>query len=282
MKLAGAFVLWMKPGVSREGGRLFRKERIKMKKVTAIILAVVLACAWMPGLASAIGTGATYTGITTTSAGSTLLSSLSHNCPNTGIMLPESFSPYQTTYLLTVASWVSKPTFTPVAADPSARITVNGQYVASGSKSQVIPLTDKPQAVYIVVSNGAASTTYTIYLQRRPSEKRTRVSSGYINSIYLSGTTWHLDADMVTMHYMGEDYNSGNMSTFTNKAVETGVYDYPVSPNCIFYYGNKEAPYRATNIQQFLSNYAAYGSSLYTFVYIESEIVAVFPYGADY
>ena len=76
-----------------------------MKKVTAIILAVVLACAWMPGLASAIGTGATYTGTTATSAGSTLLSSLSHNCPNTGIMLPESFSPYQTTYLLPLATY---------------------------------------------------------------------------------------------------------------------------------------------------------------------------------
>lgn len=250
-----------------------------MKKLIAVMLIAVLACAWAPGLASAIGTGATYTG---TNTGSTLLSSLTHNCPNTGIMLPETFSPYQTTYLLTVASWVSRPTFTPVAADPNARITVNGQYVQSGSKSQVITMTDKPQAVYIVVSNGTASTTYTIYLQRRPSEKRTRVSSGYINSVYQSGTTWRLDADMVTMHYLGEDYNSGNMSTFTNKASEVGVYDYPLSPNCIFYYGNKEAPYRASNLQQFLSNYTAYGSSLYTFVYIESEIVAVFPYGADY
>ena len=57
---------------------------------------------------------------------STLLSGLTHNCPNTGIMLPEIFSPLQTTYLLTVANWVSRPTFTPVAVDPNAIITVNG------------------------------------------------------------------------------------------------------------------------------------------------------------
>ena len=52
----------------------------------------------------------------------TLLSDLTHNCPNTGIMLPDSFSPYQTTYLLTVADWVSRPTFTPTAS--SAGITM--------------------------------------------------------------------------------------------------------------------------------------------------------------
>ena len=42
-------------------------------------------------------------------SGTALLRSLTHNCPNTGIMLPETFSPYQTTYLLTVASWVPRP-----------------------------------------------------------------------------------------------------------------------------------------------------------------------------
>ena len=104
-------------------------------------------------------------------SGTTLLRSLTHNCPNTGIMLPETFNPYQTTYLLTVASWVSRPTFTPVAMDPGASIYVNGQYVCSGETSQVIPMTDTPQAVTIQVSNGTGSTTYTIYLQRRPSER---------------------------------------------------------------------------------------------------------------
>ena len=245
------------------------RRRKTMKRIASLVLALVLLCACVPALAD--------DGYST---GSTLLRSLTHNCPNTGIMLPEYFSPYQTTYLLTVASWVSRPTFTPVAMDPNAVITVNGQVVRSGQTSQIIPMTDKPQAVTINVANGAASTTYTIYLQRRPSEKRTRVSAGYINNIYLKGTTWRIDADLVTIKYSGEDYNSGNLSTFTNGGKDS--YDYEVDPNCIFYYGTKNNCYRAKNIFDFQSNYQQFGSTLYTIIYIESKIVAVFPYGADY
>lgn len=213
-------------------------------------------------------------------SGSTLLRSLTHNCPNTGIMLPDTFSPYQTTYLLTVASWVSRPTFTPTAFDENAVITVNGQTVKSGKASQVINMTDQPQAVTIVVSNGGASTTYTVYLQRRPSEKRTRVSAGFISSIYLKGTTWRLDADLVTVNYRGEDYESGNLSTYRNGSKDS--YDYEVSPNCVLYYGTRDHCYRAVNIREFTDHYMDYGSSMYTIVYIESQIVAVFPYEADY
>lgn len=243
-----------------------------MKRLVALFLCLALLCACLPALADGMHTG----------AGSTLLSGLTHNCPNTGIMLPASFNPYQTTYVLTVADWVSRPTFTPVAADPNAIITVNGRVVRSGQASQVISLTDQPQAVSIVVSNGGASTTYTIYLQRRPSEKRTRVSAGFISDIYLKGTTWRIDADLVTIKYSGEDYYSGNRSTFNNAAVEKKVYDYEVSPNCLFYYGTQANCYRAQNIHEFMNNYMIYGSNLYMIVYMESQIVAVFPYGADY
>ncbi len=239
------------------------------RAVTAVLLCCALAWPTLPALAES-----GY------APGSTLLVSLTHNCPNTGIMLPATFSPYQTTYLLTVANWVSRPTFTPVAMDPTAVIRVNGQVVRSGEKSQVIPMTDQPQAVTIQVSNGAGSTVYTIYLQRRPSERRTRVSAGYIRSMYLKGTTWHLDADLVTVKYSGEDYISGNLSTFTNSTIES--YDYEVDPNCIFYYGTKANCFRATNISTFMNNYQQYGSNLYTIIYIESKIVAVMPYGADY
>ena len=245
------------------------KEVIPMKKLMALLCAVSLLCCCAPALAS-------YT----VQDQSTLLRSLEHNCPNTGIMLPSSFNPYQTTYLLTVASWVSRPTFTPTAMDPNAVIYVNGQLVRSGQTSQVIPMTDEPQAVTIEVRNGTSSTQYTIYLQRRPSEKRTRVSAGFINSIYLKGTTWHIDADLVTIKYNSDDYNSGSLSTYTNGSVDH--YDYAVSPHCMFYYGTKNNCFRATNISTFQSNYLQYGSSLYTIVYIESEIVAVLPYGADY
>lgn len=216
-------------------------------------------------------------------SGNALLSSLSHNCPNTGIMAPSSFSPYQTTYLLTVADWVSRVTFTPTAYDYNAVITVNGQVIRSGQTSQVINMTDKPQAVTIQVKSGSAATTYTVYLQRRPSERRTRVSAGYINNIYMKDSEWRIDADLGTVKYSGEDYSSGNLSTFTNVSVDRGTYDYVVSPNCIFYYyGTKANCHRAYTIQEFMNNYYLYGSTLYTFIYIEDEIVAVFPYGADY
>ena len=247
-----------------------------MKRWIPLMLALILFLSVCPALAGEMPGSYGYGGA------STLLASLSHNCPNTGVMLPEHFSPYQTTYLLTVASWVSRPVFTPVAYDPNAVITVNGRIVASGQKSQVIPMTDKPQAVEIVVSNGGASTTYTVYLQRRPSERRTRVSAGYINNIYLKGTTWHLDADLVTVQYAGADYSSGTLSTFSNKKKELNIYDYALSPNCIFYYGTMENCFRARNVEEFLNNYTRYGDPLYTIVYIEDEIVAVMPYHADY
>ena len=246
-----------------------------MKRVVAVFLMLVLAVAGVAALADG------YSTPLPANKGSTRLAGLTHNCPNTGIMLPEYFSPYQTTYLLTVASWVSRPTFTPVAEDPDAVIRVNGQIVQSGQKSQIIPMTDEPQAVTIQVTNGnTVPTTYTIYLQRRPSDKRTRVSAGFIKNIYLKGTTWRIDADLVTIKYSGEDYVSGNLSTFTNGGVDS--YDYEVDPNCIFYYGTKNNCYRATNINTFINNYQQYGSTLYTIIYIESEIVAVLPYGADY
>ena len=212
--------------------------------------------------------------------GTALLQSLTHNCPNTGIMAPAAFSPYQNVYLLTVADWVSRVTFTPVAMDYNATITVNGQYIRSGQTSQVFNMTDKPQAVTIQVTSGNASNTYTVYLQRRPSEKRTRVSAGYINQVYMKGEEWRISADLVTVKYSGEDYNSGNLSTFENDTYY--LYDHVVDPHCDFYYGTKANSFRAYNVQEFLNNYLLYGNSLYTIVYIEDKIVAVFPYGADY
>ncbi len=211
--------------------------------------------------------------------GNAMLSSLKHNCPNTGIMLPASFSPYQTTYLLTVADWVSRVTFTPTAYDANAVITVNGQVVRSGQTSQVTNMTDEPQAVNISVRSGNATTTYTIYLQRRPSEKRTRVSAGYITNIYTKNNDWRLVADLGTISYLSDDYSTGSRSNFENKTADS--YDYVVSPNCLFYYGTPTNPIRLNTVSEFMTYYRVYGSNLYTIVYIEDEIVAVFPYGAE-
>ncbi len=205
------------------------------------------------------------------------LAGLSHNIKNTGIMLPDTFDPYTETYLLTVASWVSRVRFTPVASTNSCIITVNGQGVASGSQSQIINMTDKPQTVYINVKavDGAGNiqgeTTYTVFLQRRPSERRTRVSAGYITGMLKKDNdVTSITADLVTLTYQPNT----NASSYVNKAADSYTYD--CSANCLFYYGPTYNPYRAYDMDEFVANYDS--SALYFFIYMEDEIVAVIPY----
>ena len=192
-----------------------------MKKLLALSLALALLVSCAP---FALADGQT---------GSVRLSGLTHNCPNTGKMLPTGFDPYTTTYLLTVASWVSRVKFTPQCADATATITVNGQYVQSGHESQIIQMTDDPQAVTIICrAQDGTQTIYTVYLQRRPSERRTRSSAGYINSVYTdSKGVWHIAADLVTLKYT----NGTNLSSFYNDS--SYLYKYACPDNCIFYYG---------------------------------------------
>jgi len=209
------------------------------------------------------------------------LINLVHNCPNTGKMLPEIFNPYQNTYLLTVADWVSRVTFTPTTAALNAVVTVNGQVVGSGQKSQVIQMTNDPQSVQITVSvYGAnslltAQNTYTIFLQRRPSERRTRVSAGFIEKIEVSENIATISADLVTLKYQDKT----NFSTFTNETYY--LYKYKTSPNCLFYYGTKQHPIRTGDAYAFAANYLNSGSNLYYLIYIEDQIVAVLPYASD-
>ncbi|NLM85311.1 MAG: cadherin-like beta sandwich domain-containing protein [Clostridiales bacterium] len=240
-----------------------------MKKILCLLLIAVLALGLMPAAF----------------AQQTLpperLVNLVHNAPNTGKMLPERFNPYQDTYLLTVASWVSRITFTPTTASPNAVVTVNGQVVASGQKSQIIQMSNDPQAVSITVSvysEGnvlSAQNTYTVYLQRRPSERRTRVSAGFISTIDVVDGIATINADLVTINYQGNT----NLSSYTNETVY--MYKYKTSPNCLFYYGTASNPVRAADAQTFLNNYLNNGSSLYNLIYIEDEIVAVMPYGSN-
>ncbi len=208
------------------------------------------------------------------------LSAIRHNCTSSGKMMPAAFSPYQTSYLLTMANTVSYVRLTPVAYQSGAYITVNGQQVASGAQSQRIYMTNEPQAVTINVSYGGENTAYTVFLQRRPDTRRTRVSIGFINSIYQSGDDWYINADLATIQYFGEDYANGNLSNYHNSS-SSEQYKYVVNPNCIFYYGTITYPYRTTNIHEFIRNYRQYGSNLYRIIYIGGEIVAVMPYAAD-
>ena len=126
---------------------------------------------------------------------------------------------------------------------PSAVITVNGQPVASGQKSQIINMTNKPQAVQILVSaySGgvlSAQTAYTVYLQRRPSEYRTRTSAGYITAIEMKDGVAAISADLVTVNYQGKT----NISSFFNDTVYLYKYNTLQLP---VLYGTKENPIRA-------------------------------------
>jgi len=182
-----------------------------------------------------------------------------------------------------VADWVSRVKFTPVCQNPYATITVNGQTVYSGQESQVISMTDEPQAVTIRVSYGSASTTYTVYLQRRPSERRTRVSAGYISDIYMSGSKYFIAADLVTVNYLSSKYEDGNRSSFYNDS--SYLYKYAVDPNCAFFYMNNGVATRARDIYEFQNNIKMAGwddPDMFRIVYMEDEIVAVMPYSADY
>lgn len=207
------------------------------------------------------------------------LSSLTHNIPNTGIMMPEKFDPYQTTYLLTVASWVSRVRLTPACSSPDSVITVNGQVVKSGEASPVIQMTNEPQAATVTVSSYEGSqlvgqTTYTVYLQRRPSERRTRVSAGYISDIFIKDDVCTISADLVTLKYQGKS----NVSTFIN---DSGyIYkDYRCADSCLYYYGTLDAPVRARSAAEFIAHYGETGNTLYYLIYLEDQIVAVLPYG---
>ena len=155
-------------------------------------------------------------------------------------------------------------------------MTVNGQVVQSGQKSQIIQMTNDPQEVQVTVSaydtasQLTAQNTYTIYLQRRPSERRTRVSAGYISQISLSDGIATVSADLVTVTYQDKT----NISTFINDSVY--LYKYNTAPNCLFYYGTKQNPVRAVDAG-FCQQLSLNGSNLYYIVYIEDEIVAVMP-----
>lgn len=232
-----------------------------MKKVLALLLTLSLLLCALPAMAD----------------GDSRLTSLTHNCPNTGVMLPSAFNPNQTTYILTVASWVSRVNFTPTAA---GTIYVNGTQVASGTACANIQMTNEPQQVTIQVVNGSSSTTYTIFLQRRPSERRTRVSAGYINSIYQSNDKYYLAADLVTVNYKSNKYADGTLSSFTNDS--SYLYKYPISTHCVFYVEQNGQTVRCSDVFDFQTALSKLVNPMFRIVYIEDEIVAVLPYSADY
>ncbi len=209
--------------------------------------------------------------------GGSLLLSLEHNCPATGVMLPAAFDPHVTSYVLTVASWVSRIRFTPSAADKNAIITVNGETVPSGTPSSYVTLGNEPKRVEIVVwDTGGAQTVYTVFLQRRPSEKKTGIAVAHIRSLEKSGAEWILTADPVDLIMPENDYMNGSRSTWTDASSDPVLFT--VDPHCDMWYGRPDSALQAADVMAFAAAWPNDGTDLYYIVYIEDALVAVMPY----
>lgn len=233
-----------------------------MRKIAALVCVLTLLCmlAFVPAMAD----------------GGSRLASFVHNVTVTGIMTPAVFDPDVTTYLLTTGSTVNNVYFTLTTEDPYASMYIDGKLTPSGTKVQVAGMTNEPKMISVdIYGSDASYTHYVFFLQRRPSEARTRVSSGYIDKMYVKSGTTYIDADLVNVYY-----SSGNESTFHNDS--SYIYKYPCAENCVFYYGTVENAKRAHSATEFAYYYTETPDSLYRFVYIEDEIVAVMPYAADY
>jgi hypothetical protein len=201
--------------------------------------------------------------------------SLTHNAPNTGIMVPSSFSPAQTSYLLTVADWVSTVYFVPYSPN-AVTIYFNGTVVSNGGRTPSITLSDNPtSATFMLIGSGGQTNTYTVFIQRRPSERQ--ISVGYIDSLYTSGGKNYIRADRVKATFTA----GTNLSSFVNEVVGY-MYTNACTDDCIFYYGTMQNPIRSISFTDFISHYTLYGSTLYRFIIIKGDIVAVMPYNSDY
>ena len=208
-----------------------------------------------------------------------VLIALNHSCEATAISSPASFDPYTRSMLITVASSEKEIAFIPTVPG-GCYATVDGRYVPSGAASEAIPLTDSPVCVTIRVSNTSGSTVYTVFVQRRPGEKRTKSSAGFIRSVYEENGVWYIDADLVTVSYRSSSYADGSRSSYINDS--SYIYHYPVSPKCVYYYTSGGVTRQCLDVYGFLSVYADTPGAMYRIVYIEDEIVAVLPYTPTY
>jgi hypothetical protein len=125
-----------------------------------------------------------------------------------------------------------------------------------------------------VTSSGGETTVYTVFLQRRPSEARTRVSVGYLKDFYKSGSKWYAKLDLVTVTY-GDNYTNYT-SAFTNDSGSASKHE--LSKNCILYTGSQNNPTRYRDPNSFLSHVTLDGTEMFRVIYLEDEIVALIPY----
>ncbi len=197
-----------------------------------------------------------------------------HNAPNTGVMLPARFDPKITTYLLTVGAFVSDVRLTPQYGSPEIyQVFINGIAVGSLQEGPSIKIDNNTSTAIIEFKGPNVYRQYTVYIQRRPSEKRTRVSAGFIEP-YWKRKDLRIKADLVNIKY-----SEGNISTYVDET--NAIYDHVVDKNAILYYGTIDNPKRARTLDEFVANYNIGNSNLYRLIYIEDKIVAILPYNAD-
>jgi gliding motility-associated-like protein len=113
---------------------------------------------------------------------------------STGSLSPI-FATTTTAYTLTVANTVTSVTITPIAADATATIKVNGNTVTSGSASGGIPLSVGVNIITTVVTaqDGITKLTYTTTVTRAPSSNANlsfiTLSDGSLSPVFATGTT---------------------------------------------------------------------------------------------
>jgi gliding motility-associated-like protein len=117
---------------------------------------------------------------------------------SSGILTPV-FASGTTSYTDTVSNSITSITLTPTATDTTAKITVNGNAVTSGTASGAIPLAVGPNTITTVVTaqNGTTTDTYTVIVTRLPGSIATlnnlTVSQGALTPVFASRTTSYTD-----------------------------------------------------------------------------------------
>ncbi|TFF37117.1 cadherin-like beta sandwich domain-containing protein [Mucilaginibacter psychrotolerans] len=112
------------------------------------------------------GTQQTYTIVATREASAN--ADLANLIPESTGTLSPAFTRTTMNYQVFVIYQVTGIKFTPVTADATAKVTVNGAAVASGTQSALLPLAlgENPVKVVVTAQNGAKENTYTVLVTR--------------------------------------------------------------------------------------------------------------------
>ncbi|HEY2580797.1 MAG TPA: cadherin-like beta sandwich domain-containing protein [Mucilaginibacter sp.] len=141
-----------------------------------------------------INTAQLVINVVNASSSNTILSNLSLS----GINLNPVFATGAGNYSANVPNSVTSTIVTPVSSDPTAKVTVNGTAVASGTASTPVPLNVGNNTITTTVTaqNGVTTQSYTITVIRAPSSNaglsNLSFSSGNLSPLFSTGATNYL------------------------------------------------------------------------------------------